>query len=396
MTTIAQDQELMAFPVAEYHGRLERCRASMAEQGLDAVLVTAPENICYLTGFTTPGYHVFQAVIVPAEGELFMVLRNIEVDNMRLHSWLRDAVVIEELDYPERTVAATLRDRLGTGRRIGYDDISASLPPRVLARLREDLHGSEMIPAGGLVEALRVIKSEAEVSYMRRAAVIAERALITGVAALGTAATDSEVAGVVQSALMSRGSEFTGSPAYVVGTAASADAHAMHNLRPLADGSSLWLEVSASLQRYHACVSRTAFRGVPPEVAQRAFDASKRALETMITAAKDGVTSGEVDTAGRKIVEAAGFGDAWRNRGAYSIGLSFPPGLGEGHIIDIKPGDRRVLRTGMAFHLIPILKIAGVGAVGCTETVVVGQEGAESLATLPRRLLRPEDAVQAR
>jgi Xaa-Pro dipeptidase len=394
MTTI-EDQGLLAFPAGEYHSRLERCRAAMAARDLDAVLVTAPENICYLTGFTTPGYHVFQAVVVSAEGEPFMVLRNIEVDNMRLHSWLRDAVVIEELDYPERTVATTLQERLGAGRRIGYDDISASLPPRVLARLREDLPGGELIPAGGLVEALRVIKSDAEVCYMRRAAAIAERALLDGVAKLATAATDSDVAGTVQSSLMSNGSEFTGSPAYVVGTAASADAHAMHNLRPLTDGSSLWLEVSASLQRYHACVSRTAFRKEPPEIAQCAFDASRGALEAMIAAAKEGVTSGEVDAAGREIVKAAGFGDAWRNRAAYSIGLSFPPGLGEGHIIDIKPSDPRILRTGMAFHLIPILKIPGVGAVGCTESVVVGPDGAESLATLPRRLLHPEDAIQA-
>lgn len=379
----------LAFSRAEYADRLARCRSALTERGLSALLVTAPENICYLTGFTTPGYHVFQGLVVPVDAEPFLVLRNIEVDNLRLHSWLTDAVVIADLDRPEETLVPAVAERLGSGGRLGYDDLSAWLPPAVLARIRAGLTGVELVPAGGVVEALRVVKSERELGYLRQAAAIADRALLAGAGALGTAATDSEVAGVVQATLMAAGSEYTGSPAYVVGNAASADAHAMHNLRPLTDGSSLWLEISASVQRYHACVSRTAFRGDPPEVAVRAFDASRRALEAMIARAADGVTAGEVDAAGRSVVRDLGFGDAWQNRAAYSIGLSFPPGLGEGHIIDIKPDDPRVLRTGMTFHLIPILKVAGVGAIGCTETIVVGPTGATSLSTLPRRLLGP-------
>jgi Xaa-Pro dipeptidase len=169
----------------------------------------------------------------------------------------------------------------------------------------------------------------------------------------------------------------------------------MHNLRPLSDGSSLWLEISASVQRYHACVSRTAFRGTAPDEAVRAFDASRRALEAMIERAADGVTAGEVDAAGRTLVRELGFGKEWKNRAAYSIGLSVPPGLGEGHIIDIKPDDERVLRTGMAFHLIPILKVAGIGAIGCTETIVIGPKGATSLSTLPRRLMTPDDGASS-
>jgi Xaa-Pro dipeptidase len=62
--------------------------------------------------------------------------------------------------------------------------------------------------------------------------------------------------------------------------------------------------------------------------------------------------------------------------------------------MDIKPGDDRVLRSGMTFHLIPILKVPGVGAMGCTETVVVGERSGTSLCSLPRRLMvAGEEAV---
>jgi Xaa-Pro dipeptidase len=123
-----------------------------------------------------------------------------------------------------------------------------------------------------------------------------------------------------------------------------------------------------------------------------AFEASALALEAMLAEAHAGVKAGQVDAAGRNLVKAMGFGDAWKNRAAYSIGLSFPPGLGEGHIIDIKPGDERILQEGMVFHLIPILKIQGVGAVGCTETMVVGKNRSRTLSSLPRTLMSPSGA----
>lgn len=385
--TLAATQRSLAYPLSEYEGRVARCRTAMEARGLDALLVTAPENICYLSGFTTPGYHVFQGLVVPLRGEPFMVLRNIEVDNVHLHSWLTDVDEIADLDRPDETLVPALTRRLGSGARLGFDDTSASLPPALLTRIATGLVGTELVPSGGLVESLRVVKSERELDYIRQAVGIAETALLAGVRALAGAATDSEVAGLVQASLMTQGCEFTGSPAYVVGNAASADAHALHDRRPLGDGSALWLEISASVQRYHACVSRTAFRGTPPPVAVEAFDASRQALEAMIAAAADGVTAGEVDAAGRAVVRELGFADTWKNRAAYSIGLSFPPGLGEGHIMDIKPGDARVLRAGMTFHLIPILKVPGVAALGCTETIVVGERSGSSLCTLPRRLM---------
>jgi Xaa-Pro dipeptidase len=62
--------------------------------------------------------------------------------------------------------------------------------------------------------------------------------------------------------------------------------------------------------------------------------------------------------------------------------LSFPPGLGEGHIIDIKPRDPRPLKAGMVFHMIPIMKVPNVGAIGCTETVLVTPEGGQRLGSL--------------
>ena len=371
----------LAFTEDEYAARIDGVQRGLADQGLDALIVTAPENICYLSGFWTPGYHVFQALVVPRHRPPFLVVRNIESDNVRDHAVVQRFHPIDNLDAAVPILTEAMAEEGADSGTVGVEfdgarqtitrlDLLAGLCPEV-----------SFVPSNGIVEALRAVKSAAEIAYMRQAVAMAEGALRAGARSLETAVTDSDVAAAVHAQLAAAGSEFTGSPPYVVGGAASARTHALHARRPLARSDHVWLEVSASIQRYHGVCSRIASLALSDE-ARRLFDISASALSAMIEAMCPGVASGQVDAAGRAVVDRFGVGHLWRNRAAYALGLSFPPGLGEGHIIDIKGGDRRRLQTGMVFHLIPILKAPGVGAVGCTESVRVTEDGAERLGTL--------------
>jgi Xaa-Pro dipeptidase len=212
---------------------------------------------------------------------------------------------------------------------------------------------------------------------------------VAGVRSLTPSSTDSDVAAAVQAELAMAGSEFTGSPSYVVEGVASGRAHAVHAGRPIPQGGHVWLEVSASVNRYQGVASRIGGLAVDDET-KRFFDISAEAIKAMMAAMRPGVTSGVVDAAGRAVTEKHGVRDYWKNRAAYSLGLSFPPGLGEGHIIDIKPNDGRVMKAGMVFHLIPILKVPGIGAVADTETVVLTENGGERLGNLEMAPLSPE------
>lgn len=371
----------LAFAATEYAARMERAQQAVAKAGLDALIVTAPENICYLSGFATPGYHVFQALVVRKTGAPFLVVRNIEVDNVRDRAWVQKFYPIDNLDIALSIFADAVKAEHADKGRIGVEVDSARQSitrPDLLAEL---LPGPEFLPSLSLVDELRAVKSEREIAYIRQAVGMAESAVVAGARSLKTAATDSDVAAAVHATLAAAGSEYTGSPPYVVGGIGSERTHANHARRPLARTDHVWLEVSASIERYHGVCSRIAGVALPDE-ARRMFDASATALQAMVAAMRPSVASGDVDAAGRAAADRFGAGKYWRNRAAYSLGLSFPPGLGEGHIIDIKPRDTRPLRAGMVFHLIPILKVPGIGTIGCTDTVLVGEDGGQRLGRL--------------
>jgi Xaa-Pro dipeptidase len=89
----------------------------------------------------------------------------------------------------------------------------------------------------------------------------------------------------------------------------------------------------------------------------------------------------------RDRIAAGDVGYRQGRRVAYSIGIAFPPGWDEGHIISMNDGERRTLEPGMTFHLITTMRIAGIGAVGCSDTVLVTERSCETLTkNIPQRV----------
>ena len=87
-----QIQKRLAFSVAEYEGRMQRARQEMARRGLDVLLVHTPENICYLSGYQTPGYYMYQVLVLPLVKPPLLITRLIEQTNVFGFSWFENSV----------------------------------------------------------------------------------------------------------------------------------------------------------------------------------------------------------------------------------------------------------------------------------------------------------------
>jgi Xaa-Pro dipeptidase len=378
----------LPFELAEYRRRLAALRDRMAERGIDVALVSIPENIYYLTGYTTLGYYMYQTLLVPMADEPLLLTYREERINIERLSWLERFVNYGVGEDPIEVTARTVREVASANATLSIEESGYFFPIRTYRRLVAELPGVTWLDGSGLVEAGRLIKSAAEIGYIRAAANAAMAGMVEAVQTARVGANENEVAAAVYRATLEHGSEYPGSPPYVISGERSGLPHGTWEGRELRDGDIVFLEFSGCVKRYSAAMMRTAFIGEPPDCVTGRAEAVLDGLQHAIDAIAPGVSSGEVDLACRKAILGYGFGDHTHETG-YSIGVCYPPGWNESHIMNLHPGDETVLQPNMVFHLVPSLIVPELnGHVGFSETVVVTESGCEVLTDkrIPRQL----------
>jgi len=148
----------------------------------------------------------------------------------------------------------------------------------------------------------------------------------------------------------------------------------------------VYYELCGTVLRYTAALYRGATIGPPSDKIKRMSEATIAGLNKVLEVMKPGVSCGEVAEAWAEEIVKGGFPKPYKRAG-YSIGVSFPPDWGEGHIVSLSEGDKTILQPGMVFHIPPALRKYGLYGVGVSETVLVTEMGAEILTHLGEELV---------
>ena len=384
------------FARSEHLARLTRTRERMAAAGIDLLVVTDPSNMFYLSGYDAWSFYVPQALLVPVEDvEPVWVGRGIDVNAARLTAFMRpDRLVgypddhVQSTERHPMTHVAGLVHELGHGDgRIGVETDGYYCSPRAQAALLAGLPGATVVDAEGLVNWVRVVKSPAEIAFMRQAARIVEGAMGRAISRMAPGVRECDVAADIYAALIGGTPEFGGtyasSPPFIPHGERAAAPHLSWTDRPYRADSPTTLELVACRNRYHCPAGRTVFLGRPPAEVLRVADVVVEGLTAAVDAVRPGVTCQEVEAAWRRVV--APHGVTKESRMGYSIGVAYPPTFGE-RTFSVRPGDTTVLQPGMTLHLIPGIWSQGWGIV-ITEAMVVTETGGETLCTLPRELV---------
>jgi Xaa-Pro dipeptidase len=376
-----------AFDAAEYAGRLDRVRRRMEQQGISLLLVDTPENITYLTGMETPGYYMYMAAIVPAKGDLALVLRRAESANARTTAWTDNLLPYDDTVDPLKIVADEAVRLAGKGK-IGVEMDSNFLTVNRFHRLSGYLRGAQIVDATSIVIEERKVKSAKEVEVMRRAARLASTAMEQAVAAIEPGRTENDVASAIFDSLIQGGSGFLAMEPYVNSGPRTGSMHVVWSGRVLREGEPVLIEIGGSIHRYQAALMRTVLLGTPPKELLEWATVAIDSLDAVIAKIRPGITSGEADAACRGVIEKAGLYERFRKRTGYSIGLAYAPDWGEGHFLGLQKDDPTVLVPGMTFHMPPALREYGKYGFGVSETIVVSETGCEVLTAFPERMIR--------
>ena len=367
------------FASGEYESRIRKVREGMEINGLDVLVIHSPENIYYLSGYQTPGYYWYQALILPLNSEAIFIAPPHEAALIPEFSWVEDSRVYPDTSDWAQITGEILKELGLTRIAIGLETKSRFLTVDFYQSIQSLLPDSQLNDGSGIVESCRLIKSASEIEYMREAAEVSSRGMKAGIKAVIEGASELEVAAAVHSELDMAGSEYTGLPAFITSGERSHLVHATWSPKLIDSGDLVFMEIPGSVNRYHAAQSRSVFVGEQTQKLIEANRVATEALETAKASMKQGVAASSVFKAGSSVINEANIGYKQGRRIAYGIGTAFPPGWDEGDIFSINIDESRPLLPGMCFHLITTMRVPGLGAIGCSDTVLVTDEGVETL-----------------
>lgn len=377
------------FSAAEFASRTTRVREALRNAGLDWLIAFHPVSIHWLTGSDAKSYQEFQCLLISAQpGPITVLTREGERNEFQ-----DDALVDQLLTFggpePEDPIQAfeRLADSMGLrNSRVGIEVPAYYLHPQHYVRIKQCLGSALVAEPTDLIHDLKLVKSPAELAYLREAARIADTAMTVFADSLTEGATELELAGKVYHSLLTSGSGLAASPINLVSGERSSFSHGAPTHRPLRQGDFGSIEYGATYKRYTSTIGRQFCLGQPTPRMRELYDIVRRASDACIAEIRAGVPAIVPHEAAKRVIAAAGLDHGRVHTSGYGLAPGFPPTWGEP--LHMFGGSRYTLQAGMVVTVEPPVFLGDefLGA-RIIDNVLVTPDGAEVLSRFPRGLM---------
>ncbi len=356
--------------------RLARVRAALAahQPPLDALLLTEPDNLGYVSGFTGS---TAQALVTPDEA-LFVTDSRY---TLRATAECRAFQVRETPSgsggYGE-ALESLLKERPAL-RRLGFEAGHVSVATWESFRaLAPDV---EWVGTRNVVEALRLVKDEGEIVLIRQAIAVAEAAFLAVKPRLKPGTREQDFALELEYAMRRGGATGAAFDTIVASGALGAHPHHHAGPRPLSVGDFVTIDWGATVDGYNSDITRTFAIGAASDKGREVYTVVLEAQQRAIAAIRPGKTGKEIDAVARDFIAARGYGEAFGHGLGHSLGRSVHDGMGLSARYD-----KLTLAPGMVMTVEPGIYLESWGGVRVEEDVLVTEEGCEVLTHLPNAL----------
>ncbi|WP_075879919.1 M24 family metallopeptidase [Vreelandella massiliensis] len=370
-------QSELPFAASEYQQRVSKVRQAMSHRGFDALLLTDPADINYLSG-----YHTFEvsvhACLVCTPERLVLQVASIETGAAVVTARV-DEIIGYRWESPDE-ITTPLADMLAACGRIGIDGGSGGLRVGVMEALANVLGRARFCEAGDLLDAIRIVKSAAELDMLQESARITAAGLEAAMAVIRPGISDNQVAAAGAQALLENGSEFMSLQPIVTSGPRIGIIHVNHKRRVIQPNEPVFLEFGAAYQRYTAPMMRTAVTGRPNADLVATRDLCRALFESLCSTLRPGNTFDDAARAADALLAPQRERLFFSGVFGYAVGAQFPPSWVEGTGY-IAQGQKRTFETNMVFHLPLCLRVPGQWGVGLSDTVVVTEQGAKPITS---------------
>ncbi len=340
----------------------------MESRALDAVVVSTPVNIFYLTGFQG------------SAGVTVLSLKDalLWVDPRYTLQAREEAQGMEVIEARGSLLEAAAK-RLGRSghKRIGFEDTHLTYAAfRHLAHLLP--RGVRLRPAGGVVEELRYVKDEEEIDRIREAGRLTAAVFDEVVRGARPGVRESDLAAEIEYRMKLRGAEGPAFETIVASGPRSAMPHARASSKLLRERELVIFDLGAILRGYAADMTRTVFLGQPSRRVQRLYAAVREAQQQASRVVRPGVRAGEVDASARRVLARKGLARYFTHSTGHGVGLEIHerPRLARGE----KPN----LEVGCVITVEPGVYVEDLGGIRIEDTILVGADGPQVLTPAPK------------
>ena len=370
------------FDRAEYARRIKTTIAAMESQGLDGLLMFQQESMYYLTGYDTFGFCFFQCLYLGVDGKLALLTRSADLRQAQHTSIIEDIRIWT--DAAGAKPATQLRDMLKSlgakGKRLGVENQSYGLTHANGKELDAALEGfAKLSDASDLVNMIRVVKSPAELRYVRKAGELGDAALKAAVRKTKPGADEGEILAAQQGAIFAGGGDYPANE-FIIGSGRDALlCRSKSGRRKLSKKDQLTLEWAGVYRHYHAAFMRTLIIGKPSKQHLAMDEACREALSAVEEQLVPGRTAGDVFAAHACVMDAHGMKDHRLNACGYSLGAKFTPSWMDSPMF--YKDNPVVIGPGMVFFAHMILMNSEAGAAFCLgRTYIIGEKKPEPVS----------------
>jgi Xaa-Pro dipeptidase len=377
------------FTREEFAERQRRACAHMEHHGLDGLLIFRQESMFYLTGYDTGGYSMFQGMYMTSDGRIALLTRTADRLQSRMTSVIEDIRIWIDGDdaKPADELREMMRDYDAEGKRVGVEyhayGLTAQRGKMVDAAL-EDF--CTVIDGSDVIREIRLVKSEAELVFVRRAGELCDDAWRVANSMTAPGEFLGNVYGEMQNVIM-RGDGDPSASVWPMGAGENALLVRYHTGKEtVGPQDQVTHEFAAAFRHYHACAMSTVVTGTASDKQLDMAKACAEALDHVEETLKAGNTVGDLYAAHAQVFDRTGYGHAKLAACGYTLGISYPPSWMDWPMI--WKDNPQVLEAGMVFfmHMILLDDTTGL-TVSLGETAIITEGACQPICHAPRQLL---------
>ena len=391
---------MLNFHIDEFYHRLNKTKKQMDLKGFDALIVTDPANMNYISGYDGWSFYVHQGLIIFKEHDQPIWFgREQDSNGARITTWMDSENIIGYQDHYVQSKSCHTYDFVSDlikkyqydDKTIGVEKDNYYFTAQCFESLKKGLPNVDIRDSELIINWIRAIKSDREIAIMKQAGQILEKVMETAISLIEPGVREGDVAAEVYKAMIAGTPEFTGDYSAIIPIMPSGKrtttAHLSWTDRRYKKDEIVLLELSGCKNHYHAPLSRTVITGVPD---QELIDVSKtviHGLNSVVDFIKPGIQAQDIETKWRESI--AGSRVVKESRIGYAFGLNYPPDWGE-HTISLRPGDKTILKPGMTIHVMPGIWTDTLG-FECSEAIYITEDGCDIFSSVPRQLFIKKD-----